>query len=167
MKRLAVALLLLAVFGTPVFALDMEWIEAHGTYLHFMNAQQMSEQQNDFDMYEINDWLWGEHPSDSGIMAGKIGLWWAKNKAKKLFPKLADITEVCFFCFSAYWPLHDMSHELDNQPGQFCGGKVTFNTLIRKPTTSTINWQELEVQGEKDIARILDPRSGMYASTGK
>ena len=167
MKRLMVALLLLAVFGTPVYALDMEWIEAHATYLHFMNAQQMSEQQNDFQMYEINSWLWGEHPSNSGIVAGKAGLWWLKNKAKKLFPSLADVIEVSFFGFSAYWPFHDMSHELDNEPGRFCGGKVTFNTLIRKPTKSTIHWEELEVQREKDIANLLDPRTDMYASNGK
>ena len=167
MKRLAVAILLLAVFGTQALALDAEWIQAHSDLMFFQNAENMSDQQTKYNMYEINN-MWGtEHPSGQQIVLGKTITWLGKEQVKRWFPRLATPIEVGLFCANLYYQLHDMSHELDNDPGHFCGGSVTFNTLIRKPTTCTIHWQELGVQSEKDIARILDPRSGMYATLCK
>ena len=164
MKRLTVALLLLAV-AIPCNA--SEWINSHALYMYFANAEDMVAQQQDFNMYEINSSIWGEHPSASTIMIGKTIGYLGYEKVKTWLPGHSGIIEAGFFVANLYWALHDMSHEFDNQPGRFCGGSVTFNTLIHKEPTCTIHWEELEVQREKDIARILDPMRDMYASTGK
>ena len=66
MKRLSVVLLLLMVVS-PCYALDVTWIQAHSDLWHFENAEWMCEQQQDFDMYELNSFMWGEHPSAERI----------------------------------------------------------------------------------------------------